>query len=182
MPITPPQPDIHVDDETAQALSTCGAPQGLADAHGMLCAMLCIDHELPVSAWLDSLGCETVDDPPAPVQSLFTSTHAQLGEERFDLELRLPDDDAPLVDRIQALGQWCQGFLGGLGLGGIDPTRLGGDTEEFLNDLASIAQVAHDEETEEAEGDLIELVEYLRVGTYLVRDALRARAEAGKQP
>ncbi|RLA38339.1 MAG: hypothetical protein DRR03_00480 [Gammaproteobacteria bacterium] len=182
MPIDPPPQDIHDDAETAQALSACGAPQGLADAHGMLCAMLCIDPELPVSAWLDSLGCETVDEAPDPIQLLFMTTHAQLGEMRFDLQLRLPDDDTPLPERVQALGQWCQGFLGGLGLGGIDPARLGDEAGDFLNDLTAIAQVAHDDDSEAAESDLAEITEYLRLGTYLVRDALLARAETGQQP
>ena len=32
----------------------------------------------------------------------------------------LPCDDTPLSQRVQALGGWCEGFLFGAGLTGID--------------------------------------------------------------
>lgn len=165
------------DNEIEQALSACGAPQGVADAHGMLCALLCIDAELPVSAWLESLGASPGPDLAGPLRELHRQTREQLDPERFDLRLQLPDDAQPLARRVAALAEWCQGFLGGLGLGGAAPDRLRGEAAEFVDDLASLAQVAHaggdDDDDDEAEGDYVELLEYLRAGTYLVRDALR---------
>jgi hypothetical protein len=167
------------DRDTAQALSACGAPQGVADAHGMLCALLCCDPGLPASAWLESLGATPRPELAEPLRELFRQTRDQLGPERFDLQLQLPDDAEPLALRVAALAEWCQGFLGGLGLGGVDPDRLGGAAAEFVHDLAGIALVAHDgNDDDEAEGDYVELLEYLRAGTYLVRDALQPGATA----
>ena len=175
-PITPPDFDL-----VADALHACGAPQGTADAHGLLCALLCAEPTLDVAGWLDRLGATgTKNDPTLP--ALLEHTRAQLSGERFDLAPWLPDDTTPLATRTRALGEWCQGFLGGLGLAGIDPDRLDGDTAEFVRDLATIARVAHDEtaEAEEAERDYAELVEFLRIGTYLVRDALQPTTTQGK--
>ncbi len=167
-------------DLVADALQAAGAPQGAADAHGLLCALLCAEPSLDVAGWLDRLGAtRTVHD--AALQALHAQTRAQLAGERFDLAPWLPDDTTPLADRTYALGEWCQGFLGGLGLAGVDPARLGGDAAEFVQDLATIAQAAHDEsaEAEGAERDYTELVEFLRIGTYLVRDALQPATTQG---
>jgi hypothetical protein len=169
--------------DTAQALSACGAPQGVADAHGMLCALLCCDPDLPASAWLEGLGANPSTDLAEPLRDLHRQTRDQLGPERFDLELPLPDDAEPLSLRVAALAEWCQGFLGGLGLGGVDPDHLGGAAAEYVHDLAGIALVAHDgADDDAAEGDFVELLEYLRAGTYLVRDALQSGATAPTRP
>jgi uncharacterized protein YgfB (UPF0149 family) len=81
--------------------------------------------------------------------------------------LLLPTDDAPLADRAAALGQWCQGFHGfGLNAGGKD---LSDDAKEVLQDLAAISQVQEAlEESEDGEGDYMEVMEYLRVAPLLL--------------
>lgn len=171
MPTDSPTPDPI---EVADALAACGAPQGAADAHGLLCALLCADPDLDVTAWLERLGATTTSAHPA-LEALHARTHAQLGGEGFDLAPWLPDDADPLESRVQALGEWCQGFLGGLGLAGVDPDRLGGDAAEFVHDLAAITQatLGSGANIDGAERDFAELVEFLRIGTYLVRDALQ---------
>lgn len=176
MPVPPPDFDL-----VADALHACGAPQGAADAHGLLCALLCAEPTLDVAGWLDRLGA-TRPNSDGTLLALHGHTRAQLSGERFDLTPWLPDDATPLEARTQALGEWCQGFLGGLGLAGVDPDRLGSEAAEFVRDLATIAHVAHDEtaEVEEAERDYAELVEFLRIGTYLVRDALQPSTTQGK--
>ncbi|MDX1592833.1 MAG: UPF0149 family protein [Gammaproteobacteria bacterium] len=169
---TPPAaPDA---EELAAALAECGALQGAADAHGMLCALLCADPEIDAASWLASLGARVPGALPEPLHDMHAVARAQLAGERFDLELWLPGDTAPLTRRVEALAQWCQGYLGGLGLAGIGGDRLAGDAAEFVHDLAAIAQASHRGESpsEQAERDYAELVEFLRIGTYLVRDAL----------
>jgi uncharacterized protein YgfB (UPF0149 family) len=156
-------------------LAAAGAPQGAADAHGVLCALLLADPDLDARAWLEALRDMPGPEPDDELWALHAAARAQFDDDAFDFTPLLPDDDASLAERVLALGKWCQGFLGGLGLGGIDPARLGGDAEEFLSDLAGIAQVVLGSEggAEEAEQDYAELVEYLRVGVLLVRDALQ---------
>lgn len=175
---SPATPDY---EEVAAALHAAGAPQGAPDAHGLLCALLCAEPSLDVAGWLDRLGATamTYDDS---LDALLARTRSQLSGERFDLAPWLPGDETPLAVRARALGEWCQGFLGGLGLAGIDPARLGGETAEFVADLATIAQATHDDHADDegAERDFAELVEFLRIGTYLVRDALQPTTPHGK--
>ena len=91
--------------------------------------------------------------------------------------LLLPTDDAPLADRAAALGQWCQGFLHGFGVnaGGLE---LSTDAKEVLQDLAAISQVQDAlEESEDGEGDYMEVMEYLRVAPLLLFTETRKSAE-----
>ncbi len=178
MPTDMPPPDPS---EVSDALAASGAPQGTADAHGLLCALLCADPGLDVAAWLERLGASTTTGGPA-LDDLHAHTRAQLIGEGFDLAPWLPDDNEPLEARVQALGEWCLGFLGGLGLSGVDPDRLGDDAAEFVHDLATIAHatLGSGANIEGAERDFTELVEFLRIGTYLVRDALQTPSMPGK--
>jgi len=82
--------------------------------------------------------------------------------------LLLPGDDAPLSERAVALGQWCQGFLGGFGMTARDGA-LSAEAMEVLQDLAAIAQVQSAlEESEDGENDYMEVMEYLRVAPLLL--------------
>ena len=92
--------------------------------------------------------------------------------------LLLPDDETPLADRAAALGQWCQGFLGGFGLTAREGA-LSGEAVEVLQDLASIAQVQSAlEDSEDGETDYMEVMEYLRVAPAAVQ-RVRQEARAG---
>ncbi len=82
--------------------------------------------------------------------------------------LLLPNDDAALSERAVALGQWCQGFLGGFGLTARD-RALSAEAMEVLQDLSAIAQVQNAlEESEDGETDYMEVMEYLRVAPLLL--------------
>ena len=89
--------------------------------------------------------------------------------------MMLPGDDVPIADRASALGQWCQGFLYGLGTSPIpDADALPEEVAEIVRDLTSITQVSVDvQETDEAnEQAYSELVEFVRVGAQLLFDEL----------
>jgi uncharacterized protein YgfB (UPF0149 family) len=85
----------------------------------------------------------------------------------------LPDDEAPLVERCAALGEWCGGFLYGLGSGGLrELSSLPPEVREALADLGQLARLAGETgETGEPDGeerDYAELVEYVRVAVMSV--------------
>lgn len=87
--------------------------------------------------------------------------------------LLLPDDEVRLEERLEALAEWCQGFLAGLvaGLeraGGISLDELPEEVTEIVRDLTAIAQLDTEQEEAEAEGDFAELVEYVKVGVLLI--------------
>jgi len=73
------------------------------------------------------------------VDTLYTSTQAQLASGDYNLSLLLPDDDNELEQQTQALAQWCNGFLLGFGSAGIDPdSQFSTENADALRDIASI--------------------------------------------
>ena len=161
-------------DSASQSLSGHDGLFGIADGHGLLCGLLCANPGLTAEEWL-----QLVFNGPAPsidtdvLIQLYDRTAARLQGDRLDFTPLLPDDDEPLEKRVVELGRWCQGYLTGLGLGGIDSTQLTPESEEFLHDIAQIAHATlSSDEGEAGERDFAELVEYLRVGVILVRDTV----------
>ena len=90
----------------------------------------------------------------------------------------LPPDEAPLDQRIRGLSDWCQGFLYGAGLAGVNEDALSPETREALRDLAAISRAddrpeGDDEETAEA---LEELAEFIWVAAMLLYEDRHAGA------
>ncbi|MDH3561200.1 MAG: UPF0149 family protein, partial [Gammaproteobacteria bacterium] len=85
-------------------------------------------------------------------------------------------DDIPLALRSKALGQWCQGFLYGLALGGV-PEEGGqpGNVQEIMRDFYEISQASfdHDSDDETDEAAYIEIVEYVRMSVLLCHEELQ---------
>jgi Uncharacterized protein conserved in bacteria len=104
--------------------------------------------------------------------TLYHDTQDRLQNDSLAFEPLLPDDEAPLGERAQALGQWCEGFLLGVGLAeSHDPAKLPREANEVINDLTEIARIDTDTEADEdSEIAYTELVEYLRAATLLVRE------------
>lgn len=153
-----------------------------AEYHGLLCGMLCADPNLNAETWLAT----TYDAPQHQQQAhttnglhtLFAVTAQQFTHDPFELRLLLPSDEHALHERIAALGAWCQGFLSGMGLGGLQSLdALDTELREFIHDVNQIARIGGDTEYHEGdEGDeeaYTEIVEYIRVGVLLLHQSQR---------
>jgi len=123
--------------------------------------------------WLQEVMVDAHIPNPArdsPLGRLFETTQRQLEDPDFTFTLLLPDPDAPLFDRSQALFAWCRGFVGGFGLAVGDRLMLSEQGQDALADLVQLAaedgQAEGDEEDELA---LVELEEFVRVATLLLR-------------
>ena len=144
-----------------------------AEVHGMLCGLLCVDETLSMEQWLEQI--DQADAQQALRNSLirlFDATVAELNDEELGFTLLLPSDHTRLWVRTESLARWCQGFLSGLGLGGLSG-RQTPDVQEFILDLSRIAQVKFDDASEENESAYAEIVEYIRVGVMLLKQTLR---------
>jgi anthranilate phosphoribosyltransferase len=116
----------------------------------------------------DLLGGEPQDSVRQALIGLQEMVKGELCSEDVTVVLLLPDDETPLAQRAVALGQWCQGFLGGFGLTARDGA-LSAEAMEVLQDLSAIAQVQSAlEESEDGESDYMEVMEYLRVAPMLL--------------
>lgn len=167
-------------DEVAEALGRLGGGLGAADLHGVLSGYLCAGGEqlgelLQAASLEHLLDAGTDARVRETIARLFVATHAGLGAADFGFAPLLPDADRPLPERVRGLLEWCQGFLGGLGAGGLsDVQRLSAEGREVLSDLAEIARtrVGFDADEEVDETALAELVEYARMGALLLREDL----------
>ena len=156
----------------ATLLSNSGHPCSPAELHGVLLGRSCTGVGFDADNWLADVAELLETEPGETVRNALIGLQAmvkgELTGDEVTVVLLLPTDDAPLTERAAALGQWCQGFLHGFGVNasGLD---LSIDAQEVLQDLAAISQVQDAlEESEDGEGDYMEVMEYLRVAPLLL--------------
>ena len=74
------------------------------------------------------------------------------------------------------MADWCQGLIYGLGTSGLkDDTELSVDGQEYIADVIKISQISDDvlEDSNEEETNFEELVEYLRMGLFILYSELQ---------
>jgi uncharacterized protein YgfB (UPF0149 family) len=163
----------------AQALAARASAVHAAEAHGCLCGALCLRPDYSLAEWLDELLPEpaAAADADGPFAALFEESAGVLARPDMEFEPMLPDDDAPLESRVEALAAWCGGFLYGFGAAGTAARAVLPDAvTEVLADLAQLSQagVPGAGEPDVEEDAYVELVEYLRAAVQLVYEELDA--------
>lgn len=151
----------------------CSEPSSIsaAEAHGVLTGMLCVCGDLKLAQWLAALfdsresGVAEADMPT--LSQLCEQTRRALRQNDYAFELLLPDEETELRLRAAALGEWCQGFLYGVGLQGA-PGEWTQDTAEVLSDLAEISRLDSDVEGEADEAAFTEINEFVRIAVQMV--------------
>lgn len=156
----------------AALLSAQGAQTTPAELHGLLLGRSCAGAGFAAEGWLtdaaDLLGIEPQDQLRQALIGLQEMVRGELSGEDMAVVLLLPNDDSPLTERAVALGQWCMGFLAGFGLTEREGA-LSEEAAEVLQDFVAIAQIQDAlEESEDAETDYMEVMEYLRVAPMLL--------------
>ncbi|MEN8217451.1 MAG: UPF0149 family protein [Pseudomonadota bacterium] len=150
-----------------KSLQQVGALMDAAEAHGILCGLLCTLKPFENEEWLKHvLGQTAVEDGLASkceqqLLLLKNYTRDQLNSPQCEFMPLLPGDNIPLSERTQALGGWCEGFMFGLALTGIE--NLPNNAKEFIDDLVSISRIAPAEESNENEENYMQVFEYIRV-------------------
>lgn len=181
------QPDIEILDE---ALFKVNAMMGAAESHGVLCGMLCAQGSIAQSEWVGHVlgdqeeGNVLLHDTVHQLSELYQETIEKVNDISGSFYMLLPEDDEDLMDRTEALANWCQGFVYGLAAGGVsDDTKLPGDTQEILMDFVEISRAGHNigdddvievgDITEEDEIAFVEVVEYVRTGVLLINEEMQ---------
>lgn len=153
---------------------------------GMLIGLICGDNDLEEAVWirklLEEAQVKSVKESFLKVlHELYETTEQGLNGSGFELELCLPDDEEGLVLRAAMLGQMCEGILYGLGLVGRlqdSEERLPEEVRELLQDFGDIARIDVDglaeakELGETEEDDLMQLVEFIKVGVLMMNEEL----------
>lgn len=178
-------------DALSVALERLEVPLGLAEAHGLACGLLCSRPAgVAKSRWFSELLDAAALSPEAvaarasdlhALDAWFGTTLGALNDAELDFALALPDDEEPIDRRTRALGEFCAGFVYGIGIGvaaqGNPP--LPADTRELLEDFMAIdgadAPAPDDEESNAMQDEeaFVELAEYVRVGVLLVNEELK---------
>lgn len=161
-------------------LEQLDAEKDAAEAHGLAAGMLCVEIRADVSNWLDELLPEPIeleDEDKIELLDVFERTRQLLNAEHneFSFDLLMPDDDQPLVDQVEALRNWCLGFLFGVGYAQTSG-EWPGESGEIMRDLIEITKIDADSEDEDDENALVEIREYVRAAVFLIRDQFAEKA------
>ncbi|WP_318476403.1 YecA/YgfB family protein [Photobacterium leiognathi] len=173
---------------TYQAVESALKEQGLASApaelHGLLSGMICGGLSVDDDSWVGPVcdyaneGEPLTDGAKVMVRTLFSTTANELFSGGFEFSLLMPDDDEPLTVRADALTEWVNSFISGLGLMDLQKNQLSEAVTEALADLQDIAQLGVDEDDDmEEQAALFEqVVEHVRMCV------LSCHSELGQRP
>jgi hypothetical protein len=147
-----------------------------AEAHGILCGLICAGAPKASEVWIDELyvGEDAANLPDAEVreamQAVASCTRDEIEGPGPGFTPLLPEDDRPLRERAVGLYDWSRGFIYGLGLAGVKQEDLSGQGREVLDDFAGITRMDLDalDEGEDNERALAELQEFIWVAAMLL--------------
>lgn len=145
----------------------------VSELHGFFTGLLCFKKEVLISDWRFQLGEESEPSEESRqavdiFQKLLDGMEKQLKSTEFEFSLLLPSDEVALKQRLQALQDWCQGFLYGVGISKARHQEFNTIEQEFINDVMTFSRGLLNDcsETEENENAYNEVVEYLRAGVF----------------
>lgn len=155
---------------------------GVSEAHGVLCGLACrgiSDQDIKNKMFLFN-----VSDPQTTLilEGLFNLALRDLSAEGFGFSLLLPGEEAPVSEQTEEMANWCHGFLQGFCHDGEAIIQSSTGISEIISDLIDISSIEPDLSTEadaEAEKDLFEIEEYLKVSIQLVYDEVNGTAPTG---
>ena len=150
-----------------------------AEIHGVATGLVCCgEDESTLATWAPILTRELEDDESRRLvkdilSGLVALTQHALQSTDFTFQILLPPDSTDIATRTTALADWCAGFCTGTAFNNrFNEADLEPDALEALTDIARIAEVEPGTDaTEDQEKALLELEEYLKVGTQLIFEA-----------
>ncbi len=175
-----PMPEF---DQLADIYWRLGGMQSPSQLHGYLVGQLAVGEELQPEVWLQQaeVFIDAVEPPNEEdakvILALLGASHAQLKAGEMGLQMLLPDDAAEITQRVDSIGQWCQGFMAGFAQGGKAIAEQQGqqqysqEVSEALSDLAAISQISltnDDTDLEQSEQNIFEITEYLRLAAITI--------------
>jgi uncharacterized protein YgfB (UPF0149 family) len=169
------QPKFPTYEQIAQAIISAKTEiDDPAELHGLLAGMIC------ARAGTEELKAENLDmideglsrefSKNEILLELFKQTSNQLHDVLFSFRLLLPNEKIALKTRAESLSRWCNGYLEGLGLGGLQMKENNNEIQEALQSLAEIARLDFEkiETTENDEVAFTEAAEFVRLAVLTV--------------
>jgi uncharacterized protein YgfB (UPF0149 family) len=157
------------------ALAADPQPERIAETHGVVIGLLAggpHQSEQELSEQLAGLqvGDWTSNRIQEQLGPAIGTLRSELASPDMDFKPLLPTDDRPLTERTRCLAAWVTGFLAGFGAAA--PRLEQADSAEALRLLEQVARAGTDPEDddEEQEEAYVELCEFVRVATLLLRE------------
>ncbi len=176
--------DLPLFDEVSNELARLDLYVEGSECHGAMCGYLSANRGEHYSDWFNKIllpMSEAVDAGEAAVSmdvessgliaKLFEVSVAQLHDDECGMRLLLPSDDELLCERVEALAEWCHGFLYALTvMASEEVTQYSVEAQEIISDFVKISQsgLESGKGTEEDEVAYAEIVEYVRIGALLI--------------
>jgi yecA family protein len=179
-------------EELSNALQRLNTACTGSELHGVLTGLLAGGARLNRQALVKALEVHAEADTAfdnqmvAALWQLQLQTLEDLNASELLFSPLLPDDDEDLVARVQALSDWCQGFLVGFGTA-VRPndTRLHEESvRETLQDVVNIANVDTDAKDDDQadESAYAELFEFVRMAAIHLFEELAPAEEQHSHP
>lgn len=136
-----------------------------AELHGLMTGLLCAGAQPDDGHWLNLVadyahqGQAFSGETQSELKTLFSSTALELADadDNLSFTLILPEaDESDLLEQAEALSEWLNSFLSGLGLMSISAKHVSDEMQEVLGDIEAMAQLGVD-----PEGDLDEQADLL---------------------
>lgn len=162
-------PELPSWEDVQSSLTASGAGIDAAELHGLMVGFLAAGGQLSDSDWPERLHVD-IDASELSAHDvlgrLCTDSQLALCDPQLGFSLLLPDDDAGLGARADALFAWCGGFLAGFGLVPQRPA-LSEDAQEAFDDLVQIAAFVREDDEQDAQA-LEDVIEFTRVVAMLI--------------
>ncbi len=168
--------------ELETALQKAEADYSASEAQAIACGMLAVNIAADKITWVQLIFGEIDANNQTQVEAiklsgeLYEQCKRQLQDPNLAFDLLLPDENESLLLRVSSLQEWCNGFLLGVGLSGInDHKNLPEDTQELLKDFTEIGTSGGFDLEDEAASEeaLAEITEYVRMGVLLINEELQ---------
>ena len=166
-----------------ESLRVAGADSSVAEAQGLLCGTIAAGGSTEPAIWLahllgdDNTLSVAAQDCNDMLVQLQGDILRQFNDDSFGFVMFLPPDSSPLSVRTRALGDWCQGFLYGLALGGVrEGATIADSVAEIMKDFYEISHAGFVTEApnEADESAYTEITEYVRMSALLLHEELQA--------
>jgi uncharacterized protein len=144
--------------------------------HGMMMGILCISQDLPHKCWQRLQGEIPYLDAKIGAGSelfekLFLLSLSDLEDFEGGVRLMLPQDDSLLAYRIEALADWCDGFLAGIELADKQSKVLLQHplVKEIVADFNQVKEVSlFARDSQANEKAYAEIIEFIRISIQLI--------------
>ena len=177
-------------DALNEILVTSGAEIHASKCHGFLCALVCGNGQVQEQQIRDYFLLDTdeivnPDECFIQLKALAEVIETQMYSSDLELALLLANEDDPLAERSRSLAKWCQGFMSVLGMSGVNQGGIPSVSKELTGDFYKIARLGADNEDEsdrENNFALMELTEYVRMGTLFIFEELQDNIDSADKP